>query len=1083
MCLDFLPVITVFMMGDSMMHHFCKAFLSLLLCLSLSLSMVPGALAAGTASSDPSGSIVNTNILIPDDTVDDIGEDYSNDTDSVPAFAPAAIANEAPMVTAPETDGNAAPAEGSVIDENSVLEITDYGADGTDTASDSAAIQAALDAADGTGATVHIPSGTWYLTAPLAIGSHFKLVAEPDATIIRDASFLDSVMMITKEVVGGYEAFSNVSISGGIWDGNATDDVRSNMIYLFHGSDVHFSDMVFQNVCGDHFIELAGVKDSSITNCTFRNFIQANWVDYDSPSQSTPENRLPSITSEAIQLDATNASDSSAALPSDDTPCKNITISGCTFNNCMSGIGNHHSVVLASNITMTDNVFQNMYSTCFNMCGFSSFSIQNNKATNVRRFIHAWCSSSGVLKDNSCSYKSATPTAMMYLEDSAVDCIGNTIKSSGTNGIAVYRNTGMMTLQDNTISVANSSSAAYRIVDCDNTVTLTSSGTASAHPLKSSIGNTISVNNSLVDISNIYISSSGSHGIYLSASRSTGISSISNCDIRSSQSEAITVTGTGSAANITGNNIVTSSGVTNSAGTLTSGNGIGIYKGATVTAKSNIMTKLALYGIYVQGATAELTSNKVYITGREGIFVTAKSTATLTSNQVGSTSVPTSVPSGTGIYVENSSANLKSNKLYYCKEGGIRLYKLTAASTVSSNKLTSVAGTGIAVSDCVKKVTLSSNTITSASKDAITASKAYIAASANTITTPGASGMVLTGSSTRGSISSNKITTPAKNGIALTGCTGYQISMTSNTVTSPKNTGIRLENSWVNATSNTISKTTATGIYLKGKSCKGTVSKNTISATGTCGISLSGCNGSTIAISSNTLTSTKGDSIRLENSWANVTANTISKPSATGIYLKDKSCKGSVSQNKITSAGTYGISLFGCTVSQISISSNTVTSPKTSGIRLENSWVNVTSNTISKTASTGIYLKGKTSKGSISKNKVSSAGSCGISLSGCSGNTIAVSTNTVTSAQVDGIRITSSKATVSNNTVTSSKKNGIYVLSGSTAAVKSNKVTKSTGYDIYFAKGCKGSITGNQVTKTSKIKNLAKVSSSKNKKA
>lgn len=1074
------------MIGDSMMHHLCKSFLSLILCLSLSLSMISGALAAGASPSGESGKIINTNTLDPDDTMDDVCEDYSHDTDNVPAFAPAAIPDSEAILTASETDGDAAPGETPVIDENSVLEITDYGADGTDTASDSAAIQAALDAADGTGATVHIPAGTWYIDASILIGSNLSLVADEDALIIRSADHPDAYMLLSKDATsGGYNGFTNLTISGGTWDGNVDEsnaDTPLNLFYFFHGTDLTITDLTMKHVCAHHFIELAGVKDSSITNCTFADFVPLAGMNYDYDINN-PEHH-PSMTSEAIQLDCTTGETSGHSTPYDNTVCRNITISDCTFTNCMSGIGTHHDTVSSTDILIENNTFTDMYNTCMNLYGLQNVTVRNNSAERTRRFLMASYGATGTIENNSCTYNNGNvATAMMYIQDSAVDCIGNTIESAGTNGIAVYRNTDAITLQDNTISAANSSSAAYRIVDCENTVTVTSSGTASAHPLKSIQGNTISVSHSLVDISNIYISASGSHGIYVSATESTGTSSIANCDIRSSQTEAITLTGSGTNANVTGNNIVTCSGTRDSSGTLTSGNGIGIYKGAAVTAKGNIMTKLALYGIYVDKASAELTSNKVYITGREGIFITNKSTVNLTSNQVGSTSVLTSIPSGVGIYVENSAANLKSNKLYYCKQGGISLYQLSAASTVSSNQLTSVAGAGIAVSECSKKVTLSSNTISSASGDAVNVSNAYIAASSNTISKPGASGIVLTGPSARGSVSSNKITTPAKNGIALTNCTGYQISISSNTVTSPKNTGIRLENAWVNAASNTISKTTATGIYLKGTACKGTVSKNTISSTGTCGISLFGCNKNTITVSSNTLTSTKGDSIRLENAWANVTSNTISKPTATGIYLKGASCTSTISQNKITSAGTYGISLVSCTGSQISISSNTITSSKNTGIRLENSWVNVASNTISKPGATGIYLKGASCKGTVSKNKISSSSACGISVFGCTGSTVTVSSNTVTSAKVDGIRITGSKATVSSNTVTSSKKNGIYVLSASTAAVKSNKVTKSTGYDIYFAKGCKGSITSNKVTKTSKIKNLAKVPSSKNKKA
>ena len=49
-----------------------------------------------------------------------------------------------------------------------------------------------------------------------------------------------------------------------------------------------------------------------------------------------------SYMSEAIQIDFPDAENAAEALPLDGTPCKNITVSGCTFRNVLSGVGNHH---------------------------------------------------------------------------------------------------------------------------------------------------------------------------------------------------------------------------------------------------------------------------------------------------------------------------------------------------------------------------------------------------------------------------------------------------------------------------------------------------------------------------------------------------------------------------------------------------------------------------------------------------------------------------------------------------------------------------------------------------------------------
>ena len=45
---------------------------------------------------------------------------------------------------------------------------------------------------------------------------------------------------------------------------------------------------------------------------------------------------------EAIQIDYAGEDNSSGAYPFDGTACQDVIVSNCMFENCRSGVGNHH---------------------------------------------------------------------------------------------------------------------------------------------------------------------------------------------------------------------------------------------------------------------------------------------------------------------------------------------------------------------------------------------------------------------------------------------------------------------------------------------------------------------------------------------------------------------------------------------------------------------------------------------------------------------------------------------------------------------------------------------------------------------
>lgn len=266
------------------------------------------------------------------------------------------------------------------------FDVTDemFGANGSDTIDDKTAIQKALNMAkqiNGT-ITVQIPAGTYLIDSALTIYSNTNLILT-NQTVIKRTN-IENLMLISGSKTGGdeggYNRIKNIKISGGTWDGNAqSGNAFANMFYLFHGENVTISNVVMKNCCGNHFIELAGIKTASITGSTFRDFKKYN---------GTTSSSEVSTTSEAIQLDYTSSDTSSGAAPSDGTVCRNITISGCTFVNCLSGIGNHHTGQTSNAFTFSNNSFNSIEKTCFNLYAVSGATVSGNSAENIYQFAY-----------------------------------------------------------------------------------------------------------------------------------------------------------------------------------------------------------------------------------------------------------------------------------------------------------------------------------------------------------------------------------------------------------------------------------------------------------------------------------------------------------------------------------------------------------------------------------------------------------------------------------------------------------------------------------------------------------------------
>ncbi len=117
------------------------------------------------------------------------------------------------------------------------VSVRDYGAKGDGLQDDAAAIQAAL---DGDAATVTIPAGIYRIGQTLRIGSGTTLQASPQAVIrLADAAGSNvNVFLIMNRYPDRGD--KNITIDGGIWDGNNEYNARGSTKPCYTGVAINF---------------------------------------------------------------------------------------------------------------------------------------------------------------------------------------------------------------------------------------------------------------------------------------------------------------------------------------------------------------------------------------------------------------------------------------------------------------------------------------------------------------------------------------------------------------------------------------------------------------------------------------------------------------------------------------------------------------------------------------------------------------------------------------------------------------------------------------------------------------------------
>lgn len=200
---------------------------------------------------------------------------------------------------------------------------------------------------------ISVPSGEYDMTSCLHIYSYTSLISQPDT--IYNRRFSGNLIKCGKqgEESVGYDGYTDIYIDGGVWNGNFYSD--SCAMRFGHCRNLNITNLSINDVYNNHHIEIAAAENALIDSCHFSGY-----------------KRNSNTSQEAVQLDILHSDEHFPSYTRyDDTPCRNITVSNCIFQNVFSGVGTRSGVIGSyfDNINIVNNTFTNITNkaiTCFN---------------------------------------------------------------------------------------------------------------------------------------------------------------------------------------------------------------------------------------------------------------------------------------------------------------------------------------------------------------------------------------------------------------------------------------------------------------------------------------------------------------------------------------------------------------------------------------------------------------------------------------------------------------------------------------------------------------------------------------------
>lgn len=212
--------------------------------------------------------------------------------------------------------------------------------------------------------TITLPSGKYSLNKGLHIYSNTNLVLQEDTILTK--TFEDGNMLkcgVKEEYNYGYDGYENITVEGGVWNENYCG--TSCGMRFAHCNNVTLKNVTIKKNKNSHHIEIAAAKDFKMIDCTFTGYKRTNGGD-----------------GMAFQIDTMhNTTHFKDYYYYDDTPCKNVTVSGCTFDSVYSGVGTYSGVIGSyfDNIVINNNSFTNIKDKAIAAFNYVNSKIVNNK--------------------------------------------------------------------------------------------------------------------------------------------------------------------------------------------------------------------------------------------------------------------------------------------------------------------------------------------------------------------------------------------------------------------------------------------------------------------------------------------------------------------------------------------------------------------------------------------------------------------------------------------------------------------------------------------------------------------------------
>lgn len=197
----------------------------------------------------------------------------------------------------------------------SLVSVSDFGAVGDRAADDTAALQAALDAAEGK--TLWFDDRTYVVSDVLTVRQGTTLRGNRGTTIMRKTGYHREILGNWERgdtTTTGHDGNGNIVVDGITFDGNAATE-PGNMVVFVHCRDVTIRDCVFLDCTANHHLELNSTRHAQVSRCKFLGF------------RPHPE---VSARKEAIQIDRAHPTLGVGGAP-DGTMSGEISIESCYF--------------------------------------------------------------------------------------------------------------------------------------------------------------------------------------------------------------------------------------------------------------------------------------------------------------------------------------------------------------------------------------------------------------------------------------------------------------------------------------------------------------------------------------------------------------------------------------------------------------------------------------------------------------------------------------------------------------------------------------------------------------------------------